>query len=182
MITVDSSVATALADDHLEYCLLVDLPGPHRITDNVRDLTYDGITYSTEQLLMSAGGLSRKREINADSYEVQVSNIDETIYQDYLGTNYTNQAVAVYLGFLDEDGDLISSASVMPIFKGVIDSWGLTESGSKSTLTIRMTSHWSQWKLIKGRRTNADSHEERYPGDTVFEFSHQDELPIKWGI
>jgi len=182
MITVDSSVTTALADDHIEYCLLVDLPGPYRITDNVREISYDGNTYSPEQLLLSTGSVSRKREINADSYEVVVSNIDQTIYQDYVVTNYTNQPVDVYLGFLTESGDLISSVSVMPVFKGVVDSWGLSESGSKSTLTIRMTSHWSQWKLITGRRTNSDSHEERHPGDTVFEFSHQEELPIKWGL
>ena len=183
MLTVPASVDTALADEDLVWALLVDLPGGFPVTDNPHNLTYDGTTYTPAKVLLSAGDVKRAQDISADSYEITMDNADQAIYEDYVVTNRVGTAVEVFAAFVDAGTyDLRAADSVIKIYEGVLDSWSVSEQGSRASISIRLTSHWSAWKIVKGRFTNSSSQEETYSGDTIFEFSHQEELPIKWGL
>jgi len=182
MITVPASVTNALASSDLTWSLLVSLPGGYEATDNPHNLTYDGTVYNSQVMVLEGGSLKRKSDITADSYEVLISNVDQSMYQDYVDVNRVGSQVSVYAAFVDpDDYNLLSSDSVVEVYRGLLDSWVVAEEGEAATMTVRLTSHWSSWKVVKGRFTNTASQTEVYPGDTFFEYSQQEVLPITWG-
>lgn len=181
-ISLDGDVATALASNHFEYALCVSIPGGYNITNNPDSLTVGGVTYTPDEILLGTSNTQRRYEISADSAEITIGNADQTIYQDYVTNTYEGQSVKILAAFVDEDFQPLNSNSVMVVFEGVLDAWAVNESGTKSTLKLKLTSHWSAWKIKKGRRTNSGSQQSEFPTDTVFEYSHMDELAYKWGL
>lgn len=183
MITVPASVTTELGKSTFKTCLLLDLPGPFRITDNPKALTHNSLTYTpADGIIMSAGDVNRQRELSSDSYEIGLDATNLGIYQDYVTNNRVGASVTMSLAFVDSTYNIINSDAVVMLYKGLVDSWSLSEQGSKAEFSIRVTSHWSAFKIRRGRYTNTASQEEFYPGDTLFEFSFQEELPIRWGL
>ena len=84
----------------------------------------------------------------------------------------------IYLAFLDEDYELLSSDSVIKIYAGLVDTWQFDETKTKSDFTIKLTSHWAAFEVVTGRFTNTASQEEYYSGDTLFQYSQQEKLPL----
>lgn len=181
-ISVDSTVDVALAESHFEYALCVQLPGGYNVTNNPDSLTVGGVTYTPDEILLGSSGTKRKYDISADSAEVTLGNADQTMYQDYVSNTYEGQPVVVLAAFVDDEFQRISANSYMVVYEGVLESWAVNEGTTKSELKIKITSHWSAWRVQKGRRTNSGSQNSLYPTDTVFEYSHMEELPFKWGL
>jgi hypothetical protein len=187
MLPVTPEVEAALNSASFNIAVLVDLPSSGsvnlRLTDNARAITYGGQVYTPGGVqLMSVDPVRRGMEITSDSLQVTVDNISGDAYQDYVVNNHVGKAARVYVAFLNTSGALLSAGSVLQIYEGLVDSWSIEESGSESALLIRLTSHWSAFKVANSRFTNSASQNEVYPGDTFFDFSHQEELPVKWGI
>jgi hypothetical protein len=180
-ITLDAAVTAALDDPHFGYAMCVSLPGGYNVTNNPNDLTVDSVTYTSDEILVAASDTTRKYAITADGAEIRMGNADQTMYQDYVTNGYVNEPITLTLVFVDEDFNLLNANATMPVYKGVLDSWTVQESKGQASIAFKMTSHWSAWKVTKGRKTNTGSQAQYYPNDTVFEYSHQEELPVKWG-
>ena len=181
-ISLDSAVEAALESQHFEYALCVSLPGGYNVTNNPSSLTLDGVTYTPDEILVSASDTTRKYAITADGATITMGNADQTLYQDYVTNGFYNEAISLHLVFVDGDYQLLNANASLPLYKGVLDSWTVKESKGKTSIAFRMTSHWSAWKTTKGRKTNTGSQSQYYPNDSVFEYSHQEELPVKWGL
>lgn len=181
-VTVDSAVTTALESSHFEYALCVSLPGGYNVTNNPDSLTVGGVTYTPDEILVGASESTRKYEITADSAEITLGNADQTLYQDFVSNDYAGQPIAIVLAFVGDDFQPLNSNAYMPAYEGVLDSWTVKEDGGNTSIAFRMTSHWSSWKTKKGRYTNNGSQQQYYPNDTVFQYSHQEKLPVKWGF
>lgn len=183
MITIPSSIVTALASPNYRVALLADLPGTGmQVTNNHRALTHGGVTYSaTDGLLLKTSNVNRTTSIETNSYNITFAGADKSAYTQYYDNTHVGKPASLYLAFLDDDYALLDSSSVIEMYTGIIDTWSLTESGTTSDFTIKLTNHWSTFELVNGRFTNSSSQEEIYPGDTIFEFATQDKLPLKWG-
>ena len=181
-ITVDAAVTTALNDPHFEYALCVQIPGGYNITDNPRSITVGGVTYTPDNLVLDGGDHTRRSEITADSADLVFDNADQTLYQDYVANDYEGQPIVALYAFVNDDYSVINANAYLPLFEGILDSWAATESGGRATLKLRSTSLWASWRTKKGRKTNSASQQQFFPNDTVFEYSHQEELPYKWGL
>ena len=183
MITIPSSISTALASSNYRVALLADLPGTGmQVTDNHRPITFGGVTYAaTDGLLLKTSNVNRTTSIETNSYNITFAGADKSAYTQYYDNVHVGKSATLYLAFLDDDYELIDSTSVIEMYTGIIDAWSLTESGTTSDFSIKMTNHWSTFELVNGRFTNASSQEEIYAGDKIFEFSTQDKLPLKWG-
>jgi hypothetical protein len=184
MITIPSSVTTALASTHYRVALLADLPGTGMsVTDNHKPITFGGTTYSaTDGLLLKTSDVSRTTAIEVNSYTLTFSGADKSAYTQYYDNTHVGKSATLYLAFLDDDYALLDSGSVVEMYTGIIDTWALSETGTTSDFSIKMTNHWSTFEIINGRFTNSSSQQEVYDGDTIFEYSTQDKLPLKWGI
>jgi hypothetical protein len=183
MITIPSSISTALASPDYRVSLLANLPGTGmQVTDNHKDVTYGGVTYSaTDGLLLKTSNVNRTTAIETNSYNITFAGADKSAYTQYYSNAHVGKPATLYLAFLDDDYELLDSTSVIEMYTGIIDIWSLTESGTTSDFSIKLTNHWSTFELVNGRFTNSSSQEEVYSGDTIFEFATQDKLPLKWG-
>lgn len=187
MLSVPASVTSALAGPDFSMTLMVRLPGSgsdYRLTDHWRNLTYQSATWvANGKVILSTDRAARSREISADSYQLTLDNADKGIYEDYAQNGHVGKRAYVYIGFVDPDtGLLLAADSVMQVYEGLVDSWKINDTSSSSQFSLRMTSHWSAFEVVNSRFTNPASQEEVYPGDTIFEYSYQDKLPIKWGL
>jgi hypothetical protein len=184
MITIPSSVTTALASTHYRVALLADLPGTGMsVTDNHKPITFGGTTYSaTDGLFLKTSDVSRTTAIEVNSYTLTFSGADKSAYTQYYDNTHVGKSATLYLAFLDDDYALLHYGSVVEMYTGIIDTWALSETGTTSDFSIKMTNHWSTFEIINGRFTNSSSQQEVYDGDTIFEYSTQDKLPLKWGI
>jgi len=188
MITIPSSVSTALAASNYRTALLVDLPGTDfKITDNHLPITYNSTTYVTNgEIVLKTSNVSRTTDIAANSYQLTFAGADRSAYIEYTnsGSDYVRhvgKSGTLYLAFLDDNYALLDSTSVLELYTGVIDSWELSETNSSSEFSVKLASHWSTFQVTNGRFTNSSSQQEFYPGDEIFKYSHQEKLLIKWG-
>ena len=181
-VTVDAAVTTALNSNHFEFALCARTPGGYNITNNPDSLTVGGVTYSPAEILIGASGHKRTLDITASSAEITIGNADQVMYEDYTSSTYVGDEIEVVIAFVNESFQPLNSNAYMPLYRGVLDSFATSENGSSSSLTLKMTSHWQAWRDTKGRKTNSASQNQFYPTDTVFEYSHQEKLPVKWGF
>lgn len=181
-ISVDAAVTSALASEHFDYALCVQIPGPYNVTNNPDAITVGGVTFSPDQILMEANDTQRQLEIKAADLEIVLGNADQTIYQDYIQNDYTGQSMSVWFAFVNDKHQRLNANSYMPLYRGLLDSWSVSESGTRTQIVLRGSSHWTAFSKVTGRRTNSGSQQQYFPNDTVFEYSHQEELPYKWGL
>jgi hypothetical protein len=188
MITIPNSVSTALEASTYRTSLLVNLPGVgFKITDNHKPITYAGTTYTTsDEIVLKTSNVSRTSDIAANSYTITFAGADKSAYQEYTnsGADYVRhvgKTGTLYLAFLDDNYELLDSTSVLELYTGVVDTWELSESNSTSEFSVKLASHWVTFEVTNGRFTNSSSQQEYYPSDEIFKYSHQEELPIKWG-
>jgi hypothetical protein len=183
VISMPSNVAAALASASYRTAILINLPGTgFKVTDNHKPITYAGVTYSPgDQALLGASSVQRTTSLSSSSYQIKFAGADRTAYQEYVDDAHFGEEASVYLAFLDDEYELLSSTSVIKLYAGLVDTWQFDETKTKSDFTIKLTSHWAAFEVVTGRFTNTSSQEEYYPNDTIFQYSQQEKLPIKWG-
>ena len=183
MISIPSSVLTALNSTAFRSALLVDAPGTtFQVTDNHKAITYNGVTYKvSDELLMKTSNISRTTNIAANGYQITVSGADTSAIQEYTDNDHLGKTATVYMAFLDDNYELLATDSVLEVYQGLVEGWSLDEGATSSEFTIRLTSHWSSFELVNSRFTNSASQQEVFPTDELFKFAFQEKLPIKWG-
>ena len=85
----------------------------------------------------------------------------------------------VYKGFLDSNESVIADPFLL--FKGRIESFSIDESINQSNVNVLVTSHWSDFNKIEGRKTNTNSQQIHFSTDLGFEYASQTIGDIKWG-
>lgn len=181
MITTTATVTQALSSVSTNIALLINLPGSDdmKVTDSVRDITYDGVTYRAHGSVQftNAGSVDRKSVLTIDAYTINFGQADRTAYDLYKDNSYVGAPASVYIAFLDDDGALLNSTSVLQVYSGQIHSWGLNRD-----FTVKLSNQWAAFDIQHGRTTSSTSQQEVYPGDTFFEYSYMEELATKWGL
>jgi hypothetical protein len=126
--------------------------------------------------------VSRTTRIETNSYNITFSGADRSVYEQYYGNAHVGKLATLRLAFLDDNYELLDSASVLEMYTGVVDSWSFDETGTTSDFSIKLTNHWSTFEIVNGRATNSSSQQELYSTDTIFQYAIQDKLALKWGI
>ena len=67
------------------------------------------------------------------------------------------------------------------MYKGTINTFGISESGEESSVTLRVVSHWADFEKENGRKTNNISQQRFFSADVGMNFSSQTVTDIKWG-
>lgn len=184
MLTLTAEYQTLLDSNYFSPCRLVQLPGNLFLTDAPGDVVWKGNTYLSNGLLMSLGQVSNSTSISANTYTLTLDNTDLTTLALYGSVSYVGDQASIHVGLLDEKGSLIVDGSgdgPFEIYKGIYDSYKVDESSGKSTIAIKLKSHWAAFNRTAGRFTNSASQQEIYPGDSFFDYGHMEETDIKWG-
>ena len=191
MLTVSSGINTALSGDTLRFAWLLQLGDDLFYTNHTVDIDFGGNSYKSQGDLLSVPSVVRERRIKLQSYTVTFSNVD-TVMAYNLRHKYdpglpgfapydrTGDACEVRLAFLDDGGGIVDGEAIS-LYKGAFDSWTEQDTGSRSTIALKITSPWSTPNLTAGRATSDHNQKDNYPGDSFFEFAHEEKNTIGWG-
>ncbi len=179
MINLHADTITALQSDNFEYCHLVDLPGPFYLTNHDTDLVANGNTYSAQGgLLLSFNNIKKDQALKVGSYNLSLSNVDTTLSQGYMASNYRGQDINIYLAILQNG---VVQGTPFVSYKGTLDTFQIKESKVNSILELKVTSRWSSFNLNAGRYTNDTLQQQLHSGDDFFKYAHQDVTNLGWG-
>ena len=183
MITLTSEYQAALESDSFIPCYLIKLPGPLTLTTAPNDIAWGGDVYVSSGITIALDGIASTTDTSANTYTITLDNADQTALGIYGNNNYVGADVEIYMGLLNDDGSLIvngSSEGPFEIYKGLFDTWAVSESLNKSVIKIKVKSHWAAFGRKAGRFTNSASQNEIYPTDTFFEYAHEDRKEVRW--
>ena len=131
---------------------------PVYYTTCYKTIVHDGDTYLANGFLLSVPTINENWQIENPSYNIQTTGADQTLLSVALSENYSNATVEVFLGFLDENEDVV--ADPVSIFLGLVDNVNLREEpGGTSVLTWGLVSYWADFEQVHGRRTNQRTQE-----------------------
>ena len=82
--------------------------------------------------------------------------------------DYQGRPITIYLGALDDTGDLIASPTVL--FSGFMDVMTISEAGETSTISVTAENKLIAFDRSYVRRYTAEDQKIDYPNDMGFEF------------
>ena len=180
-----SAVKTELATGNIEPVLLIELgfATPVYLTNASFDITSSvsgsSRTYSADGHFRGITGVSETATPSKNSLIVSLSGVDQTYISVVLNENIINDNVFIYRGFLDANLALISDPFLL--FYGTIDEFKITDSTTRATLNLNVTSHWGNFSKKSGRTTSDNSQKRFFSSDKGMEYSALNLVDVKWG-
>lgn len=178
MINLPAATLAALASDNFEYAHVVSLPVNLFYTNHGSDLVIDGQTYESNGLLVKLANIKKNQEVTLDSYNLELSNVDNAIAKAYAAGNYRGLAGTVSI-VLMVDG--VIQGDPIVLYKGTLDSFSVRENLNDSSLSLKLTSHWASYNQKAGRYTSDKLQQDIHAGDDFFKYAHVEQSNIGWG-
>jgi len=178
---INASTISALQSDQIRMCHLVqiDFEPVLQITDNFRQVVYDGDTFLPGGHLLTIGDVQETEELRVGSLQIGLSSVNRAYLSIFLNIDYLNRRVRIWNAILDNGGEIIGDA--IPTFDGEVTGFGVADNRNSSTITVSCASHWADFERKAGRLTNNNSQQYYFPNDTGFRFAAESVKDIKWG-
>lgn len=179
--TLHANVVAELAKDDFTFChlLFIDFDTDLYITDNFRDVSYGGDTYTASAHLLEIGSPSESSKLTVGSIDITLSGVDQSYISAFLQSNWINRRVTIQRALLDDSNTVIGTP--IPVYDGQISQFGIDESDDDSTIDIAITSHWANFEMKAGRFTNNNSQQYHFAGDLGFEYAPNSVKDLRWG-
>ena len=156
-----------------------------RFTDAPFNISYDGNTFEAQGKFLGISEASETADLQITNINIVLSALDLTLVQTLAKSNQINQQVTVRRAFLDPtDNSLIGDSAgdrAITIFQGRTAGYRIKDDNNTATLNIEVTSQFSNFNRLSGRRTNQGSLQREHSTDFGFEYSHESIRDIKWG-
>lgn len=105
--------ATAAVVRVAEFAEFAFPGGTIRCTTADRDITFGGNTYSGNAALIDAGVIGESADLKARRLAIRLSGLDSALISRILTDDYHYAAVNVWLGFFDDEGQLVADPHVL---------------------------------------------------------------------
>lgn len=178
MLTVSTALSNALAGDNFEYAYIVDLPVGLHYTNHGSDLDMNGTIYESNGILVKFANVSRNPDLNLSTYNLELSNVDNTIAKAYASGTYRGLEGVISMVIM-VDGVVQGSPLVM--YRGTLDSFSVREDAGSATLSLKLTSHWASYNQKSGRYSSDKLQQDLHNGDRFFKYAHVEQNNIGWG-
>ena len=138
-------------------------------------ITAGGTTFSNLGSLLLVGDVQRDIKATSDDMTISLVGIDPANVALILSSNIKGSLVEVWRGFLDSNNQIITTPTTQFFkrYQGIINNVSITEDWNQETRTRIATCSISCSSMrrilenrISGVRTNKDSWQFMYPGDT----------------
>lgn len=169
-----SSLKTALQADHVALNYFVELffdEGTFRICtagfDTIKTIEGVSRNFFGAGRLLTIKTDGEKSDLSAVGATLSLSGIDSTILTRALTSQYQGRKCTIYVGV---DG----SATVHPIFIGLIDILSIQDLGESSTVTLTAENELIRLNRSNGLRATDESHKARDSAnadDTFFKYT-----------
>jgi len=186
--TIGATTTTALASGGFTVVNLFYLGfsvgsplAPIVLTSAQFPVTYDYI-YLPSKHIIAVGSVSEDEDIRVGTWTLTLSAAEQTYVSLFLSTDYIDVVVRYYKAVIDSSYQIVGSPQeVISMFEGQISGFKIDESGSNSKLVIEAASHWANFDVINGRKTNQNSQQAHFSTDLGFEFASHNVKNILWG-
>jgi len=128
---------------------------------------------------MGLSNFTEETDITKTSLTLSLSGADLTFISTVLNENVVNDSVDIFRGFLNDSNALIADPFLL--YSGTIETFGIAEDKTASTLNLQIVSHWADFDKTNGRKTNNTSQQRFFSADVGMDFSSQTVQDIKWG-
>ena len=127
---------------------------------------------------MNFADVKKDHNMKVGSYSLELSNVSTTIANAYMTSSFRGSEANIYIVVLSNG---VVQGDPILLYKGTLDTWGVQESRTGSTLNLKITSHWASYNQKSGNYTNDTTHQQTHSGDDFFKYSHTDIQNIGWG-
>lgn len=154
--------------------------GTLRVWSGVGDLSWNSYTWSGVGSLASVSSVNESSDTSAQGITVSLSGIPSSLVSLFLGDVRQGSAGKVYLGFMNDSNQVISSPYML--FEGRLDVPAMEESGETAVISITYESRLIDLERPRESRYTDEDQQREFSGDLGFEFvpSLQD-ININWG-
>lgn len=169
--TLTSAMQTVATADVVRPITLVELEfdgGSSLFWSGFGDLSWDSKTWTGAGTLMTIGGIEESSELKAIGTNISLSGLPSDIVSLALTEDYQGRGATIYLGALDESGDVIADPVI--VFSGRMDVMSIEESGDTAQINISIENRLIDFERTKVRRYTDQDQKIDYPSDKGFEF------------
>jgi len=132
------------------------------------NLTFNGKNYLGVGNLLSISAVDESTDLTATGASIVLSGIQSPLLAIARDEDYQGRPITIYLGALDDTGDLIASPTVL--FSGFMDVMTISEAGETSTISVTAENKLIAFDRSYVRRYTAEDQKIDYPNDMGFEF------------
>ena len=179
--TIHASVISALATDNFKLATLIefDFDTPIRITDWDRNLTAMSNTWVSSGHFLSVSEVTENTQIRINSVTINLSGVEQTYVSLFLSEDYVNVRARIWRAVMTTADAVVGDPLLM--FDGRITAFAIEDTEDSSTVAVELASHWKDFELKNGRKTNTNSQQLHFAGDLGFQFSPEAVNDVKWG-
>lgn len=142
--------------------------GPVNFWTGIGPIDWDSKTWTGRGDLISLSNIQDSVEFKATSATFTLSGINQAVLGKALDEFRRNKDCTIWLGFLDDDGNLVADPEIS--FAGKMDSPVIDEGGETSTIIIHAESRVLRLNQTNQRRNTNEDQQLDFPGDLGFEF------------
>ncbi len=182
---INADTKAALAENVVRPAILVyaDFPGGAvRIWSGIGTLYADGQEWSGLGELLSIEDITETVDSAQNGIAVRVSGIPSEVFSSILLGNYQNRTATVSL--LVFDGDMNVIGAPVSLFRGLMDSDSVKDTGTEVSVTMSLESAMSDQLRPRVYRYTHEDQQTLYPdaGDKGLEFvAALQNLQLRWG-
>lgn len=169
-ITTDAKNRSLSASLRMVVMAKLEHTTPVYVHTGVGDLVHDGDTYKG---IGGFAGMSATEEnviMGATKVDLQLSGVDPANISIAFNQDYQGKPATVWVVFLNDDRSFEGDPVV--IFKGFMDNQ-IINLGTTGTVQLSLVSKFEDWSKSKAVRYNDADHQERHPGDKIFQYAEQ---------
>lgn len=178
---INATTIAALQTDAFNMCHLIqfDFTSVVRITDWNRDVVALGNTFTSSAHLLEIGQSAESSEPRINSMDITLSAVSQEYVAIFLTNDYTDVRARVWKAVLGANDAIVGDPFI--IFDGRVANFSMADDGTDSRISIEVSSHWKDFELRKGRRTNRNSQQSYFPADKGMDFAGTVVKNLKWG-
>lgn len=178
---IDSATITALNSDNLNLANLVqmDFGTPIKVTDWARNVSALSTTFDSSSDLLEIDQFNESSELQVNSSTLTFSGVSQTFVALFFNNDYIDVRTRIWKAVLD-NSDVVIGSPIL-VFDGRITGYSILDSDTTSTVEVEIASHWKDFDLHNGRKTNHNTQQLYFPGDKGFEFAADTSKDLKWG-
>ena len=178
---IHADVITELAKDDFTMVSLIELRFSSVIymCSGGYQITYDGNTYTPSGHVAKISDVSESAKLAVGAVRLELSAAEQTYVAQFLNNDWMDIQIVYYKALLDSSAAIIGTP--LMFFDGNITGFSITDRGKTSSMSIKAASHWANFEVVSGRKTNDTSQQALFPGDLGMEYASHTVRDIKWG-
>ena len=182
--TLSSDILTQIQAEgiRIAHLLKLETSTEIKVTDHVKDLTYDSNTYEAGGNFLDISAVEETGQLEYSNLNLQLNNVTTTVRDIFKAQNYIDNTATVYIAFLDNDETILDA---FEYFNGFIASANITENNNGFGINIELASQFKNWEIRKGRKFTQASQDEftarnSLSADKGLAFAHETNESVRW--